>query len=77
MDGAVLRRKCIDSRALLACNYAGRRTIDPNVAGHGKNFEVDRSYRTTLTVCDEGVTGKSFGFWTGASGEGAESREYN
>ena len=75
MDTAVLRRKGIDSRALLACNYGGRRTIDPNVPRHGKNFEVDRGYRATLTVCDECVAGKSFGFWTGASGEGAEASE--
>ena len=77
MDGAILRRKGIDSRALLTCDYGGRRTIDANVPGHGEDFEIDRGYRATLTVCDEGVAGKSFGFWTSASGEGAESREYN
>jgi len=77
MDGSVLRRKGIDSRALLACNYGCRRTIHANVPGHGEDFEVDRCYRAPLTVCDEGVAGKSFGFWTGASGEGAESPEYN
>ena len=77
MDGAVPRRESIDSRALLAGNYGRRRTIDTNVPGHCEDLEIDRGYRATLAVCDEGVAGESFGFWTGASGEGAESREYN
>jgi len=75
MDTAVLRRKGIDSRALLARNYGGRRTIDANVPRHCEDFEVNRGYRAALTVCDEGVAGKSFGLWTGASGEGAEASE--
>jgi hypothetical protein len=77
MDGAILRRKGIDSRALLACDYGGRRTIDMNVPGDGEDLEIDRSHRATLTVCNKGVAGKSFGFWTGASGEDAEASEYS
>jgi len=75
MDTAVLRRKGIDSRALLARNYGGRRTIDANVPRHCEDLEIDCGYRATFTVCDESVAGKSFGLWTGASGEGAEASE--